>query len=522
MKKKFLIWTMLLFSCVLLQGKVLIPQWEMRFHGRCAEMLDHAVMDAGLAMDVRLDKDSLPPCAIHVIHDTVCLGDTARLFARTDMEPPYTLRWYADCELTHLLKTEIITDSAWSYYDTGGIVRRTFLFTTVEEGLCPRVEGLCADTLDVWDSAAMTHGVVVAEVRACHSVFIHDAVCQSQTANYDDPYGVAPLFASTEELDDALRHAGTYIFTRPFSEDGIHFFDSIFTLTVLPPPHRDTAVTISSLSSDFFSWHDKKYWESGHYAYLTKTSEGCDSLDILHLTVLDVDISGGEICKGNSIVLEISASEQSSSYWEDVIPEPVHVGDVVCVDGAVLSPSEFYESGRLPKGVVFYVDESGLHGLAVALTSFSLPFANQPMLSLSMSLAANYSDAVLDMNGMGNTLILKQQSEEAESNGFEGEAIAASHCYYYDHRISATGSDPFGWYLPSLGECNILYDNMFEVNNTLWQLQYYYAPAQLLQEGSYWSSTVRQNGYAWAFSTSGGIFSEEMDVENLVRAIIAF
>ena len=63
---------------------------------------------------------------------------------------------------------------------------------------------------------------------------------------------------------------------------------------------------------------------------------------------------------------------------------------------------------------------------------------------------------------------------------------------------------------------------MFEVNNTLWQLQYYYGPAQLLQEGNYWSSTVRQSGYAWAFSTSGSIFSEEMDAENLVRAIIAF
>ena len=396
------------------------------------------------------------------------------------------------------------------------------MFTTVEEGLCPRVEGLCDDTLDVWDSAAMTHGVVVAEVRACHSVFIHDEVCQSQTANYDDPYGVAPLFASSEELDDALRHAGTYIFTRPFSEDGIHFFDSIFTLTVLPPPHRDTAVTISSLSSDFFSWHDKTYWESGHYAYLTTLPDGCDSLDILHLTVLDVDITGGEICKGNSIVLEISASEQSNSYWEDVIPLPVHVGDVVCVDGAVLSLSNFFESGKLPKGVVFYVDESGLHGLAVALTSFSLPFADQPMSYPSMPLAANYTDAVLDMDGMDNTLILNQQSEDTGSSGFGGEAIAASHCYYYDHRISAIGSDPFGWYLPSLGECNILYDNMFEVNNTLWQLQYYYGPAQLLQEGNYWSSTVRQSGYAWAFSTSGSIFSEEMDAENLVRAIIAF
>ena len=524
MKKKYLIWMMLLFSCpLILQGKGLFSQHGSSRSRDFTGVPDNSIKNADDFLEFRMDADSLDLCAIHVIHDTVCLGDTARLFARADFEPPYTLRWYADCELTHLLKMEILTDSAmWSHYDTGGIVRRTFLFTTVEEGVCPTVDDLCADTMDVWDSAAMTHGVVVAEVRRCHSVFLYDEVCQSQTASYGDPYGVVPLFASADELDDALRHAGTYIFTRPFTEDGIHFFDSIFTLTVLPPPHRDTIVTISSLSTDIFSWHDMTYWESGHYAHLTKTSDGCDSLDILHLTILDVEISDGEICNGNSIVLEVNASQPDSYYWDEVIPPTIHVGDVVCIDGAVLSPSEFFESGRLPKGVVFYVDDSGLHGLAVALTAFSLPFADQPMSYPSMPLAANYTDAVLDMNGFGNTLMLKQLSEELGSFDFADKATAAYHCYYYDHRIFTTGFDSWGWYLPSSGEWNLLYDNMFEVNNTLLLLNGYDGHIQPLLEGYYWSSTVQQNGNAWAFSTNGTFFSEEMDMEYMVRAIIAF
>ena len=518
MKKKYMIWMMLLFSCpLILQGKVLFSQHE----SSRGEDFTGVPKNAEDFLEFRLGADSLDPCAIHVIHDTVCLGDTARLFARADFEPPYTLRWYADCELTHLLKTEILTDSAmWSHYDTGGIVRRTFLFTTVEEGVCPTVDDLCADTMDVWGSAAMTHGVVVAEVRACHSVFFYDEVCQSQTAGYGDPYGVVPLFATAEELNDALRHAGTYIFTRPFTEDGILFFDSIFTLTVLPPPHRDTLVTISSLSAGNFSWNDKTFWESGHYAYLTTMPDGCDSLDILHLTILDVEISDGEICNGNSIVLEVNASQPNSYYWDNVIPPTIHVGDVVCVDGAVLSPSEFVESGRFPKGVVFYVDDSGLHGLALALTDFSLPFAIQPLSYSAIPLVADYSDAVLDMDGMANTLRIKQVSDAIGDQGFAGNAAAA--CYYYDHRAFTTGFDSFGWYLPSSGEWNILYDNMFEVNNTLWLLQNYNPLIQLLQEGKYWTSTVRQSGNSWAFSTNGTFFSDEMDIEYMVRAIIAF
>ena len=203
-----------------------------------------------------------------------------------------------------------------------------------------------------------------------------------------------------------------------------------------------------------------------------------------------------------------------------MIPPTIHIGDVVCIDGAVLSPSEFFESGRLPKGVVFYVDDSGLHGLAVALTSFSLPFAIQPLSYSTIPMAADYSDAVLDMNGMANTLRIKQVLDPVGDQDFAGNAAAA--CYYYDHRTFTTGSDSFGWYLPSLGEWNVLYDNMFEVNNTLWSLQNQSPMTQLLQEGSYWTSTVQQSGHAWVFSTTGSLFSEEMDNENWVRAIIAF
>ena len=85
MKKKYMIWMMLLFSCpLILQGKVLFSQHE----SSRGEDFTGVPKNAEDFLEFRLGADSLDPCAIHVIHDTVCLGDTARLFARADFEPP--------------------------------------------------------------------------------------------------------------------------------------------------------------------------------------------------------------------------------------------------------------------------------------------------------------------------------------------------------------------------------------------------------------------------------------------------
>ena len=117
--------------------------------GRC----DYPLTDPDDTLYIRMRTDIPGACTITTTYDTVCHGGDARLFARSDMDLPYTLRWYGDYELSHLLKTDIIQDSAtWSSYDTGGIVQRTVLFAAVEkEGMCPTVNGLYSNTMNMHD-----------------------------------------------------------------------------------------------------------------------------------------------------------------------------------------------------------------------------------------------------------------------------------------------------------------------------------------------------------------------------------
>ena len=359
--------------------------------GRC----DYTLTDAGDTLYVRVRTDVPHTCTIQTTYDTVCHGGNARLLARSSMEPPYTLRWYGDYDLSRLLKSDLIPDSAsWSFFDTNGIVKRTLLYATVEkEGMCPPVNGLytnvmnmhegitvleCGQSVRMFDSggpegdyipgerivhrlvssdgkpvsilfeemsvsttshllvisggglspdsvlydftagmenpgllvsngdtltlffisgevpaagwsavAGQAPGVAIADVWKRDTVFLRDEVCQSTTADYDDPYGVAPMVASSEELNQAIRQAGTYNFTGILEGMGGHDCDSVvtFTLQVNPSYSEDTTVIVHDLGTAGFFWHGIYYKESGQYTYLMSTSDGCDSVEILNLVI---------------------------------------------------------------------------------------------------------------------------------------------------------------------------------------------------------------------------------------------
>ena len=359
--------------------------------GRC----DYTLADPDDTLFVQVRTEVPRACTISTTNDTVCHGGDAHLFARSDMEPPYTLRWYGDYGLSHLLKTEEINDTAiWSSYDTLGIVQRTLLFAAVEkEGMCPPVNGLYANTMNMaegttvlecgqgirlydsggadgnyhsgehvvhhfvssdgkpvsvifrdmelsttshllvitgqelladsvlyefamgvdnpgilvskgnvltlvfmsgeapaagWSaSVEQAPGVAIADVWRSDTVHLYDEVCQSQTASYDDPYGLAPLVVSSEELAQAIRQAGTYSFTKVLAGVDRHECDSvvIFTLRVNPSYSMDTTVIVYDLDPDGFHWHGNYYTESGEYFYHTNSSDGCDSIEILNLVI---------------------------------------------------------------------------------------------------------------------------------------------------------------------------------------------------------------------------------------------
>ena len=86
----------------------------------------------------------------------------------------------------------------------------------------------------------------------------------------------------------------------------------------------------------------------------------------------------------------------------------------------------FLASDKVAKGVVFYVDSTGFHGLAIALTNWS---TNRWATSYGQWTPELYGQnqmditnhPIFDMNGMENTLSIKEHAE-ALPGGFQENA----------------------------------------------------------------------------------------------------
>ncbi len=111
---------------------------------------DYTLADQYDTMRIKVKKDIADACTLMGSYDTVCYGSDARFLARSTMEPPYTIRWYSDYEMTHPLKSETITDAAtWSYYDTLALTHHAEVFVSIDkEDVCPTVYGLPTNTVD--------------------------------------------------------------------------------------------------------------------------------------------------------------------------------------------------------------------------------------------------------------------------------------------------------------------------------------------------------------------------------------
>lgn len=541
--------------------------------------------DHGDTIYITTRTDIVNACTILTTHDTACFGGDARLTAKSTMEPPYSLRWYADDALDHLLKEEEMTDSdAWSYYDTLGITKRTVLFVSIEkESMCPTIYGVptntmnmqsgsttleCGQTLRLFDSggpdgstqlgemtlhtfsttdgkpvvlqfdelnlsktahlfvisgseplvdsilydltsisenpglitsngdkltlyfiggmvasdgwsARVEHaGVAIADVWKKNAVILRDDVCQSQSNSYDDPYGVIPAIATRTQLNLAMRRAGTYIYEKTLEGADSRGCDSTvtFILTVNAPPYRDTTVVTTNLNGGSYTWHGKTYTATGKYAFRTSLPDGCDSLDVLNLIILEVDTTVNDLCEGDTTVMGITVKEPEMATNDNLIPPTINVGDIFCTDGSILNVDSFINSGKTAKGIIYYVDNTGMHGLMTALAETQLIWVREAVENSVHALTYYPHDPNLvvpsfDMNGLGNTMEIKRTAELADGNDFATNAPAAHFCYYYDHNTRTVGETPQGWYLPSFGELGLLNANRVYVNNTLNKLR---------------------------------------------------
>lgn len=178
----------------------------------------------------------------------------------------------------------------------------------------------------------------------------------------------------------------------------------------------------------------------------------------------------------------------------------VHVGDILCEGNAIISPANYPSSGATAIGVIFYVDNTGQHGWAVALEdagsyAWGCNGSDKPLPNYT-----NKRQAIYDLDGYENTRIVRE---------------------------NCTGSPAFyavdfenGWYVPAIGQLNYLYGNLVEVNASLQVAGGSVFPAT---DWRYWSSTEYSSDYAWFLYSSGELYRYYNKYDSLrVRGVRAF
>jgi len=194
-------------------------------------------------------------------------------------------------------------------------------------------------------------------------------------------------------------------------------------------------------------------------------------------------------------------------------------------DGSIMKVDSFLVSGKEAKGVVFYVDNSGMHGKAVALKDAAhCDVAKNYSGVFSLTPTEHLREVLADTNGYGNTLEMKRTAEISTLNNqsFALNAPGAYYCYYYDHLTQTTGAIHKGWYLPAGAELHLLYANRVPLNNTLLKIG-----GNTFESQEYYSSTSRySSGFSsntvWAIKGIGGKFFCYGAVYKYVRAIVRF
>ena len=127
----------------------------------------------------------------------------------------------------------------------------------------------------------------------------------------------------------------------------------------------------------------------------------------------------------------------------------VAVGDILCTDGIIVKPYH-WPCGKTAKGIVYYVDNSDLHGYAVSLTqSGPVKWSTNTNDVQQLPNYSHWRDAITDFNGYNNTQILR--------TGTTAATYPAVWAVDFNN----------GWYLPSAGQLKLLYNELMDVNATL-------------------------------------------------------
>ena len=167
------------------------------------------------------------------------------------------------------------------------------------------------------------------------------------------------------------------------------------------------------------------------------------------------------------------------------VPYALHAGTAAALAGN----GGHYIGEKFGGGVIFhlYRDSTGTeHGLIIAANYISISTAWDSTPSCLAGTCVNVRYAESTYNGSGNSAAIM--------NDVNSSLTAAAQCIAYN---SGGFTD---WYMPSLQELNMLWNNLFDVNRTMESM----ANAQTMRFAVYWSSTEVDAIGAWNFSFMTG------------------
>ncbi len=262
-------------------------------------------------------------------------------------------------------------------------------------------------------------------------------------ANYEWDFGDGTTTTgSVPTTSHTYAEAGTYVVTLHVSDpDGHCSGEAIQNVIVISPSAEDYYVTICEGES--YTFNGNSYFQEGDYP-ITIQTEGCQSTATLHLTVINFGVQivanpDDEICQGDTVMLHANVD---SVYY-------VAVGDILCTDGIIVKPYH-WPCGKTAKGIVFYVDDSHLHGYAVSLTQEGpMKWSSSTNDVQQLQNYTHWRNAITDFDGSGNTEILR--------TGTTAATYPAAWAVDFDN----------GWYLPAAGQLNLLFGELMNVNTSL-------------------------------------------------------
>jgi len=198
----------------------------------------------------------------------------------------------------------------------------------------------------------------------------------------------------------------------------------------------------------------------------------------------------------------------NTSTKKTTFDKTILVKKVVPINGSdtPIPTPPYYVGDFIHGGIVFYVDETGEHGLVCAKTDQS---TNAPWsMGVYVGIGANEEGLY---KGMENTIA----AVEKESR----PTTAPNVCYNLE--ITEGGITYSDWYLPSKDELSLISQNYAVINTTATA-----NGGDVLYHGSYWSSTEDEVGsYVWVqFCTdyNSNKYSTPKENQTCVRAVRRF